>query len=343
MHARRKAEHLDICLHKDVRSAMSNGLERYRLVHKALPEMALADVELGTSFLGHPLGAPLLVSSMTGGTSEAHALNLRLAEVAQHYGLAMGLGSQRAGIEDPALMETYQVRSVAPGIALYANLGAVQLVGGRGRVYGVAECRRAVEAVEADALILHLNPLQEALQPGGDTDFTGVLMSIEDLCHDLDVPVIVKEVGWGLSGAVARQLADAGVAALDVAGAGGTSWSEVERQRGEGDADAIAAPFAAWGIPTAEALVEARSTRSALPLIASGGIRNGVEVALCLGLGADLVGMAGALLGPADESVQALSDALAVILQQLRIAMFCSGARTVAALRNSAVPRAGAD
>jgi isopentenyl-diphosphate delta-isomerase len=349
MHQQRKSEHLDICLHKDVRSALTNGLERYAFVHQALPEMALADVDTKTAFLGRPLRAPLLISSMTGGTPAAREINLRLAAAAQALGLAMGLGSQRAGIEDPALMDTYCVRAVAPDIALFGNLGAVQLVraGAGGIPYGVDECRRAVESVGADALILHLNPLQEALQRGGDTDFCGLLGRIEQLCRTLGMPVIVKEVGWGLSAHVARKLTEAGVAALDVAGAGGTSWSEVERHRSAAAGDvgstgpglSLAEPFVDWGIPTAEALVQARAACPELPLIASGGIRDGVEGAKCLALGADLVGMAGALLPAADAGAEALLAALTVVLQQLRIAMFCCGARAVAGLRSRIVER----
>ncbi len=334
-HAQRKTEHLQICLREEVRSAVRTGLERYRLEHQALPEMALADIDTGAEFLGRRLRAPLLVSSMTGGTPEAHAINLRLATAAQTLGLAMGLGSQRAGIENPALMDTFRVRSVAPDIALCANLGAVQLVAKGQLAYGVDECRRAVESVGADALILHLNPLQEALQAGGNTDFSGVLAAITRLCGALNVPVIVKEVGWGLSAAVAHQLVQAGVAALDVAGAGGTSWSEVERRRAVAgtDADDLAAPFVSWGIPTAEALCAVRAACPTLPLVASGGIRNGVEVALSVGLGADLVGMAGALLQPAVEGAESLTRSLQVVVEQLRIAMFCSGARTLSDLR----------
>ena len=223
-------------------------------------------------------------------------------------------------------MATYQVRDVAPDILLFANLGAVQLNYG----YGVAECRRAVESVGADALVLHLNPLQEALQPEGNTNYTGLLDKIAGICANIHVPVIVKEVGWGLSAKTAQALRQAGVAALDVAGAGGTSWSEVERYRSTSSADAeIAAAFAGWGIPTAESLCQVRQALPDTPLIASGGITNGVEVALCLALGADLVGLAQALLPSAMDSLEAAIEKLTIILRQLRIAMFCTGARYI--------------
>jgi isopentenyl-diphosphate delta-isomerase len=336
LHGRRKQEHIDICLREDVRSAVSTGLEHYRLIHQPLPEMALADVDTSTRFLDRPLQAPLLLSAMTGGVEEARQINRRLAAAAQALGLAMGLGSQRAGIEDPALMATYQVRDIAPDVLLLANLGAVQLNYG----YGVEQCRRAVESVGADALVLHLNPLHEAVQPGGNTNFSGLLARIEALCRDLGAPVVVKEVGWGLSAEAATALENAGVAALDVAGAGGTSWSEVERYRSASPADAeVARAFCGWGTPTAEALVAVRRACPAIPLIASGGVTDGVEVALCLALGADLVGVAHAVLAAAAESEEAVVERARTVLRQLRTAMFCAGAGTIAALHAAPVSR----
>ncbi len=333
-HVSRKQDHLRICQEESVHSTITTGLENYYLIHQALPEMGLQDVHTETRFLGHALRAPLLISAMTGGTAMAHEVNLRLAKAAQELGLAMGLGSQRAAIEDPSLMATYQVRGVAPDILLFANLGAVQLNYG----YGVAECRRAVDSVGADALVLHLNPLQEALQPEGNTDYTGLVDKIAQVCASLHVPVIVKEVGWGLSAETARVLQQAGVAALDVAGAGGTSWSEVERYRSPSPADAeVAAAFAGWGIPTAEALRQVREALPEMPLIASGGITNGVEAALCLALGANMVGLAQALLPGAMNSFEAVMEKLSIILRQLRIAMFCTGARQITDLDSSRV------
>ncbi|MBM3189487.1 MAG: type 2 isopentenyl-diphosphate Delta-isomerase [Chloroflexi bacterium] len=336
MHSERKRDHLRICLEEDVRSAVTNGLERYRLLHCALPEMALADVCISTTFLGHTLAAPLLISAMTGGTPEAREINLRLAAAAQELGLAMGLGSQRVGLSDPAIMATYRVRSAAPDILLLANLGAVQLNYG----YGQDECRRAVESVGADALVLHLNPLQETLQPEGNTDFARLLGRIADVCRSLPCPVIVKEVGWGLSAQVAAALAEAGVAALDIGGAGGTSWSEVERHRTALPADAeVAAAFVDWGIPTADSLVQVRRALPDLPLIASGGLTTGVEMAKCLALGAQLCGMARPLLRAAADSTDALRARLDVILRQLRISMFCVGARSLSELDASRIAR----
>ena len=329
MHSGHKQEHLRICIENDTRSGTSTGLECYRLIHCALPELALDQVDTATTFVGHKLDAPLLIAAMTGGTDDAHRINLNLARAAQALGLAMGLGSQRAGIEEPALLESYQVRDVAPDILLLANLGAVQLNYG----YGAAECRRAVQAVGADALVLHLNPLQEALQPEGNTDFCHLLARIADVCSALSCPVIAKEVGWGISPLVARELIAAGVAGLDVSGAGGTSWSKVEGQRSATPEDAaVAAAFDDWGLPTAVALDQVRKTCPAIPLIASGGIATGVDLAKCLALGADLVGMAHGLLSAALQSTEAVQGRLEIIIRQLEIAMFCTGSRDIAAL-----------
>ncbi len=331
MHQRRKSDHIRVNLREDVSfKRISAGFERYRFVHCALPEFDLEDVDVSTRLLGKSLAAPLLISSMTGGTPEAAVLNRRLAEAAQEAGVGMGVGSQRAAIEDASLADTYRVRSAAPDILLLANLGAVQLNYG----YGLDECRRAVEMVEADGLILHLNPLQEALQPEGDVHFAGLLPKIEAICRGLEVPVVVKEVGCGISEPVARRLADVGVAALDVAGAGGVSWSQVEMHRAETDRQQqVAAAFAEWGIPTVESLVMARRGAPTLPIIASGGVRTGIQIAKALALGADAAGIAGPFLRAATESTAVVTDLVAVLVDQLRVAMFAAGARDIAALR----------
>lgn len=329
-HPRRKADHIRISLEEDVSFEMlTAGFERYRFVHCALPEISLEDVDTTVHFLGRRLQAPLLISSMTGGTPQGREINRRLARAAQGAGIGMGLGSLRAALEDPALAETYRVRDIAPDILLLANLGAVQLNYG----YTVDHCQRAVEMVEADGLILHLNPLQEALQPEGQTDFSGLLRKIEAVCRTLEVPVIVKEVGWGLSADVARRLADAGVAALDVAGAGGTSWSQVEMYRAQnGHQRAVAAAFRDWGIPTAEAVREVRRAVPHLPIIASGGIRDGIQVAKAIALGASVCGIARPFLVAAAESEQAVAEVAAVLISQLRVAMFAVGAADLSAL-----------
>jgi len=330
MHQQRKLDHIRINLQNDVGSKnISSGFERYRFVHCALPEFELETVDTSTVLFGKRLAAPFFISSMTGGTPEASEINHRLAEAAQVAGIGMGIGSQRAAIEDPLLEDTYRVRHLAPDILLLANLGAIQLNYG----YGLDECRRAVEMIEADALILHVNALQEALQPEGETRFGGLLSKIDAVCRALEVPVVVKEVGWGISEQTARQLADAGVAAIDVAGAGGSSWSQVEMYRAATDCQRqVAAAFVDWGIPTAESLLMARRGAPDLPILASGGIRDGIEMAKAVALGATACGVAGAFLHAANESSAAVADLIAVLVTQLRVAMFAAGAVDIAAL-----------
>jgi len=339
MHQQRKSDHLRINLQEDVNSKyVSTGFERYHFVHCALPDLNLEDVDTSTTLLGKRLTAPLLISPMTGGTPEARVINERLAEAAQTAGIGMGVGSQRAAIEDPSLADTYRVRHVAPDILLFANLGAVQLNYG----YGLDECRRAVEMIEADALILHLNPLQEALQPEGNTRFAGLLSRIEAICRALEVPVVVKEVGWGLSEPVARRLAGAGVAALDVAGAGGSSWSEVEMHRATNEHERrVAAAFANWGIPTAESLIAARRGAPELPVIASGGIRDGIQIAKALALGAAACGVAGPFLHAAVQSTAAVAEVISTLTAQLRAAMFAAGIADIPTLRRASLQVAG--
>jgi isopentenyl-diphosphate delta-isomerase len=331
MHRQRKLDHIRINLQNDVGSRnITSGFECYRFTHCALPEFDLEAVDTSVVLFGKHLTAPFFVSSMTGGTPEASEINRRLAEAAQAAGVGMGVGSQRAAIEDPTLVGTYRVRRLAPHILLMANLGAIQLNYG----YGLDECRRAVEMIEADALILHLNSVQEALQPEGETRFGGLLSKIEALCRALEVPVVVKEVGWGISEQVARQLANAGVAAIDIAGAGGSSWSQVEMYRAVTDCQRqVAAAFVDWGIPTVESLLMARRGAPDLPILASGGIRDGIQIAKAIALGATACGVAGAFLRAADESTAAVADLISVLVTQLRVAMFAVGAIDIPALR----------
>lgn len=330
-HDRRKADHIRINLEENVQFPnLTTGFERYRLTHQALPELDLRTIDTSVELLGRRLQLPLLISSMTGGTAAAAEINCNLARGAQAAGIAMGLGSQRAGLEQGETAYTFRVRDVAPDILLFANLGAVQL----NRGYGLDHCKRALEMIGADALILHLNPLQEALQADGDWDWRGLLGRIADICRGLAAPVVVKEVGWGINGETARRLADAGVAAIDVAGAGGTSWSAVESHRAPTEARRrLALAFADWGIPTAEALQQARDAAPHLPLIASGGIRTGIEAAKAIALGATAVGIAGPFLKAAAESSEAVNAALDQFAAELRIAMFCVGAGALPALR----------
>ncbi len=323
IHERRKADHIRINLEEDVAfKKVTAGLESYFFMHQALPELNLAQIDTATQLFGKPLKTPLLISSMTGGTAAARAINRVLAAAAQEVGIAMGLGSQRAAIEDDSLADTFRVRDVAPDIPLFANLGAVQLNYG----YGLDECQRAVAMIEADALILHFNVIQEAVQPEGDGNFAGLLDKVAAVCRQLPVPVIAKEVGWGFSREAARQLANAGVAAIDVAGAGGTSWSQVEMYRAPTARHArVAGAFIDWGIPTAVSIQYCRQATS-LPIIASGGIHNGIEVAKCIALGARLVGIAGDFLRAADSGgVSGVIELAETITDELRITMFGSG------------------
>jgi isopentenyl-diphosphate delta-isomerase len=317
-------------LDEDVRSGLTSGLERYRFTHQALPELNLEDIDLNSGLFGRELRAPILISSMTGGTEQAGKINRVLAEAAQETGIAMGLGSQRAAIENPGLSDTFQVRQLAPDVLLFANLGAVQLNYG----YGIEQCQQAVDMIEADALILHLNPLQEAVQPEGDTRFSGLLNKIEAICQALHVPVIMKEVGWGFSEQAARQLAEAGVAAIDVAGAGGTSWTQVEMHRAETkDQALLAAAFIDWGIPTAQAIINVRNAAPDLKVFASGGLREGIDIAKCIALGASLGGMASPFLKAANQSVEKTVDTISLIRRQIEITMFASGTANLEQLR----------
>ena len=331
-HAQRKADHIRINLEEDVSFPnITTGLERYRLVHQALPELDLDDIRTEMEMLNKVLQAPLFISSMTGGTPQAEKINLRLAEAAEAAGIAMGLGSQRVAIEDPSLARTFQVRRVAPNIMLLANLGAVQL----NRGYTVEHCQRAVDMVEADALILHLNPLQEALQADGDVHWSGLARKIEEVCTHLSVPVIAKEVGWGIAPRTARLLVNAGVAAIDVAGSGGTSWSEVEYHRAQDPTlRRLAREFADWGIPTADSLIMVREAVPTIPLFASGGLRTGIDVAKSIALGADMAGMAHPFLKAAAISAEAVYDEIQAVIRSLRMAMFLSGAGHLASLRD---------
>lgn len=333
----RKADHLRICLDQSVQcQQVTTGLEHYRFTHCCLPELDYTDIDLSTQFLGKPLNAPLLISSMTGGTEQAKTINFRLAAIAQTYGLAMGVGSQRISIERPTVADTFAVRSVAPDILLFANLGAVQL----NYQYGLEECRQVIDGLEADALILHLNPLQECVQTEGDKNFRHLFAQIEALCRTLPVPVIAKEVGNGVSGALANRLIEVGVAAIDVAGAGGTSWALVESERATDDRQRrLGKTFADWGIPTAECIAQVRAVSSTIPLIASGGLRNGLEVAKAIAMGANLAGLAFPFLQAANDSEEALHELVAILTAEIGTALFCTGSPNLAALKKPGVLR----
>ena len=319
----RKSDHIRINLEENVHSGMRTGLEQYRFAHEALPQISLADVDLSLSLFGKPLSAPILIASMTGGTEESTTINRRLAEAAHETGIAMGVGSQRAAIEDLAKIPSFKIcRDVAPDSLLFANLGAVQLNYG----YGIDECRRAVDMISADALILHLNPLQEALQIGGDTNFAGLAKKIARVKRRLGVPLIIKEVGWGISERTARILADCGVDAVDVAGAGGTSWSQVEMHRAPDEfSRQLAKPFVDWGISTADSILNVRRVAPQTTIFASGGLKNGLDIAKSIALGATLGGMTMPFLRAAMESTESVVERIELIKKQMEIVFFSAG------------------
>lgn len=329
----RKTEHVRICLEQSVSGTdITTGLEQYRFLHQALPECDYQEIDLTTEWLGKKVRTPLFISSMTGGSNDVAPINRRLATVAEARGWAMGLGSLRAAIENPEIAKTFLIRNLAPTIPLYANIGAVQLNNG----LKVEQCYRMVEMVEADGLILHVNALQEVFQPEGDVNFSGLLRQIERLCSTIHVPIGVKEVGWGLAADTARRFAEVGVTFIDVAGAGGTSWSQVEKQR---SADVImrraAESFANWGIPTADSVQQVRFELPTQPIIASGGLHTGVDVAKVLALGANMAGFGRSLLAAATISEGAIEEVLTQIEVELRIAMFGIGVCTIDELRKT--------
>jgi len=318
----RKADHLRVCLEDDVQSGVMTGLEQYRFEHVCLPELDWADVDLSTQFLNRELHAPLLISSMTGGTELAKRINFRLAAIAQEYRLAMGVGSQRVALEKPELSDSFRIRRLAPDALLFANIGAVQL----NYSYGLDECLAAIDLLEADALILHLNPLQEAVQSRGDRNFKNIFDHLEILCERLTVPVIAKEVGNGISGKLAKRLIDCGVRAIDVAGAGGTSWARVEGGRAlDARQHRLGKTFSDWGIPTADCIRQVRSVSKSIPLIASGGLRSGLDAAKCVALGADLAGFALPFLQTANESEEAVRSLTEILIDEMKTVLFCTG------------------
>jgi len=333
----RKKEHLELCLDTDsVTGSAGTGLDRYRFLHNALPELDIAELDLSTTFLGKRLKAPVLISSMTGGFDLARKINRNLAAAAQELGLAMGVGSQRVALEEPAVADSFQVRDVAPDILLLSNLGAVQLNYG----YTIDHCRKAVEMIKADALILHLNVLQEAVQPEGNRNFKGLTEKIRNICAHIACPVVAKEVGNGISAEVAVRLRETGVAAIDIAGRGGTSWYSVEAQRAAKKGKPADTTFANWGIPTEEALVAVRQAVPDLEIVASGGIRTGLDIAKSIALGANLAAFGQPLLASALESPDKVIEFLRGIIEEIKVTMLCVGAADLAALKKIKLVRA---
>ena len=335
----RKDQHLDVVLSGRGRHASDAGFDAIRFVHEALPDLDHAAIDLSADFLGHRLKTPLLISSMTGGPSRAEAINARLAEAAQHLGIALAVGSQRSAIENGGAAGLDQsLRRRAPDIPLLANIGAAQLVRG----FGLDEARRAIDMIGADALIVHLNPLQEACQPEGDRDWRGVGAALAALIAGLDTPVVVKETGAGISTPTARRLVDMGVAALDVAGAGGANWGLIEGERATAPSDkAHALAFADWGIPTTQAIAEVRAACPDAVIIGSGGVRNGLDAAKAIRLGADIVGQAAGVLEAATVSTEAVVEHFQILIRQLRTACFCTAAGDLAKLRQASLQTLG--
>jgi isopentenyl-diphosphate delta-isomerase len=329
----RKDQHLDVILSGKSAHGRDSGFAEVRFVHEALPDLDHGKIDLGTDFLGRRLKAPLLISSMTGGPARAEAINARLAEAAQHLGIALAVGSQRAALEDGGQAGLgMALRLRAPDTPILANIGAAQLTRG----FGVDEARRVLDMIAADALIVHLNPLQEACQPEGDRDWWGVGAALEALVKALDAPVVVKETGAGISAATARRLFAMGVAAVDVAGAGGSNWATVEGERAESQADkAHAAAFGDWGIPTARAIAEVRAACPRSTIIGSGGVRDGVDAAKAIRLGADMVGQAAGVLTAATVSTEAVVEHFQTLIRQMRTVCFCTGSANLTALRKA--------
>ncbi len=322
----RKAEHIRLALEERMQFA-SHAFDRWVFDHDALPDLDFDAIDLSVEFLGKRLQAPLLLSCMTGGTEIAARINRNLAGAAESRGVALGVGSQRKALEDPSQAASFEVREVAPTIPLLANLGAIQLNYG----YGVEHCRRAVAMIGADALVLHLNPLQEAIQPEGQCDFAGLLPKMAEVAAQLSVPVIAKEVGSGISEATGRRLAGAGIKILDTAGVGGTSWARIEAQRAH-DLE-TGELFAGWGITTPESIRQLRRL-DGVTIIGSGGLRSGVDVAKALALGADLAGLAQPFLEAAIDSAECVGQRIDRIVRELKIAMFCLSSRTVPDLKS---------
>jgi isopentenyl-diphosphate delta-isomerase len=322
----RKDDHIRINRDENVQSGISAGFDDYSLLHCALPEMDFTELDLSSTFLSKEIKAPILISSMTGGTKEGDEITRRLAISAEKFGIPIGVGSQRIDLQRDVSSTKFRIRDFAPDVPVYANLGAVQLNYG----LGIKDCLRAIEMVDADALILHLNPLQEALQPEGQTNFAGLIEKISTICKNMQQPIIIKEVGWGINHEIAKELVDAGVACIDVAGAGGTSWALVEKFRNTDSSRVeMSENFKTWGISTVKCLLDIKKNQPKIPLIASGGVKNGIDIAKSVALGASLCGIAGPLFRAAAISQEKLDSKIGQFIEELRIAMFVTGAKNL--------------
>jgi len=329
----RKTEHIRLCLTENVEGVnKSTGLEGIDFIHNALPEINFDEIDLTASFLGNELKAPFLVSSMTGGSDLATDINRNLALAAEEKGWVMALGSTRAMLESDAHKESFLIREHAPTVPLIVNLGAVQLNYG----YGAEDAKRIIELTQADSIVLHLNSLQEVVQDGGDLNCKDLLPKIEEVCRHAGVPVVAREVGFGIDGTVAEKLYNAGISYIDTAGAGGTSWSQVEKLRSKDSLKKAAAEaFNSWGLPTKECIVSVRNKLPEIPLVASGGMKTGLDAAKAITIGADVIGYARQLLQAATESKESVLRMMDQIELELKMTMFGIGAKTMAELKNT--------
>ena len=331
----RKDEHIDISLEKDVDSEIHTWLDSIFLVHNSLPELDMKDVSIKAKLFGREFNAPLLIEGMTGGTKRGAEINEQLATIADELNIPMMVGSQRIAIENPDLSWTFSVaRDVAPNLFLIGNIGAAQLI-----EYDVKQIAKAVDMIDANALAIHLNPLQESVQPEGDTNFRGVLNKIKKISEEINVPIMIKETGAGISMEVAQKLVDANVQAIDVSGLGGTSWSAIEVYRALNQNDEIKAhlgkKFWSWGIPTAASIIEVKSVvGDKIQVIASGGIRDGIDIAKSIAIGADFAGMAKPILKALSKGVDELKTFLLKLFLEIRNAVFLTGAKNIYELKN---------
>ncbi len=333
---KRKADHIKISLNQNVQARkITTGLEDAYLIHKALPEIDKQKIDLSLTVFSHKFAAPVIAGAITGGTQEASKINATIAQAVEELGIGMGVGSQRAALEDKKLEKTFAiVRKKAPSAFLIANIGGVQLVNG----YGLKEVRRTIEMIEADAIAIHLNPLQEAVQPEGQTNFAGVLEKISEVTREIDKPVIAKETGAGISAEEANSLVEAGVKGIDVSGAGGTSFAAVEyyraRRQNDSSQSRLGDVFWDWGIPTTASIVEVSQTVN-IPIIASGGIRNGIDAAKAIALGASLTSSSQPVLQAAVKGVEETKARLRLLIDELKTAMFLAGAGSVQSLQRT--------
>jgi len=327
----RKDEHLRICLEEDVSSSVSNGFDELHLKLQSLPEIDFGTIDLSTEVFGKRLDAPLLISSMTGGSGKTKHFNQIFAQAANEFNIAMGVGSQRAALLHEGLSETFSIaREEAPNALLFANLGVSDLNYG----FGLEECQRAVDMLEADALFLHINALQECLQPEGNTDFSNLLSKIELISSRLSVPVIAKEVGCGIDRQTAKALIDVGVRGIDVAGLGGTSWAAVEMYRQTDPLRReLCQSYRSWGLPTAKALEGIANLPEDIVKISSGGLRNGLDLAKSIAIGANLGGFATKFIHAANEGYQSLHNTIKIILEELKLALFLTGSSNLQTMK----------